>query len=640
MLPRNHDFDTKHPEKSTTKTYSNPAIPAGGTSDAVAVMFTFSFGSAFAATNAQTGVYDKQDRTDELYFPAAYQANVSATGGAEFGEYGITEAYKAELAKEWGKVLKNKADAVVVGNTQAADKFKINATNYYAVEKAEAKELITAAIESFKTATTAADARNAETNLVTKLNKLLKTAVDAEAFPASGSVTKANYLADLDVSMGTTLSQTVRKVYLLPEYGYLTAEDLDKADAVKVSTLANSAVTGVTDSSVIYDWFLNKGYRTLTDAKAHVAEFKAALVPLTADEIKKIQAEYDAINAKNKAAKDAFSAANGYGVANVEGVDLAGLDALYAEREAYEEKYAVSTASTDFSVGADPNKVKVWQAWTNFAEGSSNTQGFLVYVYANQYASEIKSVDLTNEDAVVALVDKIDEAKKAFKYITITDPASSKEYAALTKAYKNFQKDAENALATVELGSAFTRAANGKVYFDNAEKNVKALEANRAAYDRLAKKYAIYNDALEAKILAGEHNKAVVVGYDEKIDKIDTSKVQAYLNNATVKVTTKALGNNKIRVNARIDATSFNYILGEMTDGCTVRYKFYHKKAGAAAYKASKVKDRNYITYTKASLKKGTKYKFQCEVTIKDIDGKVVATKSYKASTVGSRICR
>lgn len=603
----------------------------------IAVMFTFSFGSAFAATNAQTGVYDKQDRTDELYFPAAYQAQATAST-PEFGEYGITEAYKAELAKEWGKVLKDKEVATpTVKLTQADNKFKINSTNYYAVEKAEAKELITAAIESFKTATTAADARKAETNLVTKLNKLLKTAVDAEAFPASGSVTKANYLDTLDVAMGTTLSKTEKKTYLLPEYGYFTAADLDKE--------TGAVVSGLTEKTLVYDWFLDKGYRTLTDAKAHVAEFKAALVPLTADEIKKIQAEYDAINAKNKAAKDAFSAANGYGVANVEGVDLAGLDALYAEREAYEEKYAVPSANvtgnTDFEVN-DPNgtKVALWKKWTNFAEGSSNTQGFLVYVYANQYASEIKSVDLTNEDAVVALVDKIDEAKKAFKYITITDPASSKEYAALTKAYKNFQKDAENALATVDQFTPYKTAANGKVYFDNAEKNVKALEANRAAYDRLAKKYAIYNDALEAKILAGEHNKAVVVGYDEKIDKIDTSKVQAYLNNATVKVTTKALGNNKIRVNARIDATSFNYILGEMTDGCTVSYKFYHKKAGAASYKASKVKDRNYITYTKASLKKGTKYKFQCEVTIKDIDGKVVATKSYKASTVGSRICR
>ena len=606
-------------------------------------MFTFSFGSAFAA-NPQTGVYDKQDRTDELYYPAAYQANVSAT---EFGEYGITEAYKAELVKTWGKVLKDKTQAADDKLTQAKNNFNINATNYYAVEKAEAKELITAAIESFKTATTAADARKAEKNLVTKLGKLTKIEVEKEAFPTTtpAGPAKDNYLDNLDVKMGAsnTLSSAAKAYYLLPEYGYFDAASLDKDTEVKVSALT-TAVDGAgtkTQKDLVYEWFLDKGYRTLADAKAHVAEFKAALVPLTADEIKKIQAEYDAINAKNKAAKDAFTPGS-YGMASADGVDLAGLDALYAERKAYEEKYAVNTTGGgNFTVGADPNKVKVWQTWTNFHDTTgSNTEDFLVYVYANQYASEIKSVDLTNEDAVVALVDKIDEAKKAFKYITITDPASSKEYAALKKAYENFQKDAKNALATADQFTPYKQAANGKVYFDNAEKNVKALEANRAAYDRLAKKYAIYDDALEAKILAGEHNKAVVVGYDEKIDKIDTSKVQAYLNNATVKVTTKALGNNKIRVNARIDATSFNYILGEMTDGCTVSYKFYHKKAGAASYKASKVKDRNYITYTKASLKKGTKYKFQCEVTIKDIDGKVVATKSYKASTVGSRICR
>ena len=60
----------------------------------------------------------------------------------------------------------------------------------------------------------------------------------------------------------------------------------------------------------------------------------------------------------------------------------------------------------------------------------------------------------------------------------------------------------------------------------------------------------------------------------------------------------------------------------------------------ATSFKGPKEKSRNYITYTKASLKKGTKYQFQCGVVIKDKDGKVVAEKSYKASTVGSRICR
>ena len=175
-------------------------------------MFTFSFGSAFAA-NPQTGVYDKQDRTDELYYPAAYQANVSAT---EFGEYGITEAYTAELVKTWGKVLKDKTQAADDKLTQAKTNFNINATNYYAVEKAEAKELITAAIESFKTATTAADARKAEKNLVTKLGKLTKTEVEKEAFPTTtpAGPAKDNYLDTLDVSMGTTLSKTEKKTYL------------------------------------------------------------------------------------------------------------------------------------------------------------------------------------------------------------------------------------------------------------------------------------------------------------------------------------------------------------------------------------------------------------------------------------------
>ena len=120
----------------------------------------------------------------------------------------------------------------------------------------------------------------------------------------------------------------------------------------------------------------------------------------------------------------------------------------------------------------------------------------------------------------------------------------------------------------------------------------------------------------------------------------DTKKLQAYLNNATLKVTTKALGNSKIRVNARFDAETYKDIVAECGNDYTISYKFYQKSAKATSFKGPKEKSRNYITYTKASLKKGTKYKFQCEVTIKDIDGKVVATKSYKASTVGSRICR
>ena len=71
-----------------------------------------------------------------------------------------------------------------------------------------------------------------------------------------------------------------------------------------------------------------------------------------------------------------------------------------------------------------------------------------------------------------------------------------------------------------------------------------------------------------------------------------------------------------------------------MGEGSTITYQFYYKKAANTAYKAGKVKTVNYTTF---KLAKGTKYNFRCQVVIKDADGKVVATKDYKASTVGTR---
>ena len=130
------------------------------------------------------------------------------------------------------------------------------------------------------------------------------------------------------------------------------------------------------------------------------------------------------------------------------------------------------------------------------------------------------------------------------------------------------------------------------------------------------------------------------MGADADYDVKDVTKLQNYLNNATLKVTTTALGNSKIRVQAKFDAETYKDIVGQLKDGYTISYKFYHKTAKATAFKGPKEKDRNYITYTKLSLKKGVKYKFQCGVVIKDAQGNVVAEKSYKASTTGSRVCR
>ena len=590
----------------------------------IAVMFTFSFGSAFAAVTGQTGTYEKNETKDQLLNNTAF---VKQTG-----EYGITEAYRDALVKDWNRVAGDYG-TISGAVTQADAGYKINSTNYYTAEKAEAKELVNAAIESFKAATTAKDAKTAEDKLVAKLSKLVKSAIDTKMRTDLSPATAANYLDTLDVALGSVLSVSAKDHYLLPGYGYIDEANLDvptKTVADLDAAVAKTAITGVTtEEDLIEYWFIDNGYRTLADAKAHLAEFKAALVPLTAAEVTKIQAEFDAIDAKAKAAKDAFTLGGGYAVSTVDGVDLDALEAIYAEEKAYEEKYAATAGST-LTVGANT----LYRAWTSF-KGTNSTEEFLAYVYGNQYASEIKAVDLTSEDAVVALVDKIDDLQYVYDYITIPAPAASKEYTALTKAYNNFKKAAEDAL-TAAGSFEWISGTDAKAYFNDSEKNVKALEANRAAYDKLVKTYgsSCYDDALEAKILAGEHNKAAAAGYDEKADKIDTSKVQAYLNNATVKVTTKALGSKKVRVNAAIDATSFNYILGEMTDGCTVSYQFYYKKAANTTYKAGKVKDVNYTTF---KLVKGTKYNFQCQVVIKDADGKVVATKDYKASTVGTR---
>ena len=221
-------------------------------------------------------------------------------------------------------------------------------------------------------------------------------------------------------------------------------------------------------------------------------------------------------------------------------------------------------------------------------------------------------------------------------------------------AYEHFLKADVKAFNDLDDFDTITKGSieNGvqKYYFDASEKNVGAVKAQRAAYDALVANYgyADLDDAAanglvyrlaaqaEAAILAAEHNQGADAGYDVK----DTKKLQAYLNNATLKVTTKALGNSKIRVNARFDAETYKDIVAECGNDYTISYKFYQKTAKATSFKGPKEKSRNYITYTKASLKKGTKYKFQCGVVIKDAQGNVVAEKNYRASTTGSRVCR
>ena len=587
-------------------------------------MFTFSFGSAFAA---QTIDYEAGKTAKVLYIEEAFADKT--------GEYGITEAYKYNVTKGLQAILDNEATSsdqtVDTKTTTKDDTYNISATNYYAPEKTAAKVAVEKAITDVKAATKAKSVVEILDALKEKLDKLVKTNATLADYKTKAAASTASVdFNDLIADYGADTTTTTQSKYdfYLPGYG--------KIAKTSITTTATDLKTLATTYGFVIDWFMDKEYRV--DFESGVTAMLNALVVVDESYNNAVNKEKNELRNEARTYAKKYNATAYMNTLTVS--DLDGINTLLGKVKDFNAKYkGFAGASADvFDV----------MSVANFKDGLE----YLAATYFNQYYGEIVALPASNKlddtkkaDVIAlyqkakALNDSYTKVWAALKAASSTAPQkveSASKWSTLENAY-TFYKDADTSNLTA-LNSKFT-AVKGKD-FDNSAENVKALEDARKLYDENVKNYKAYNSAVEAKILAAEHNKGAAAGYKEKEDKIDTSKVQAYLNNATVKVTTKALGNTKIRVNARIDATSFNYILGEMSDGCTVSYKFYYKKAGAASYKASKVKDRNYITYTKVSLKKGTKYKFQCEVTIKDVDGKVVATKSYKASTVGSRICR
>lgn len=610
----------------------------------IAVMFTFSFSSAFAAVDWTGETASKYLTEQGDYELGTALIDTTAARGTE----GITEAYRAELTAE----------------AKAELKYVKSGTPFYAPEKAEAISLIEAYIESLKTVKTAKDAKDlkdklakevgvftAPSTLVTTNSTLKdKATVRTAAANATTGIAAAG-TATVDITR-IVVRATGNDLYL-PGYvkldksaNVVTAGNPAKSELVLTGGVAAKAseifvanpASGVHESVV--NWFMNNDYRTKDDFAAGARAFAAALKAVDAAYTKTVTDEFDAIQAEiyKYVDKDA-TARRGLPIS-----DLEGIDALVKKINDFNDNYAgfgKTLAVTEF-------------------KAAITGEGKLADNYFDQYYSEVSAIPevkkLTDADkaTVVALYKKVVALEDSYDDVWTYAGAGSAavnayDFAKLKDAYEHFLKKDVKAYGELAKFDEMTKGTAGKYYFDASEKNVNALKAKRAAFDALVKDYGYadlakvaggmsYADAAkaEALILAAEHNMTADAEYDVK----DNTKVQAYLNNATVKVTTKALGNTKIRVNAKIDTVSFEKILGEMEAGSTVTYKFYHKTAKATAYKASKEKDRNYITYTKKSLKKGTKYKFQCEVIIKDANGNVVATKDYKASTIGSRVCR
>ena len=603
-------------------------------------MFTFSFSSAFAAVD-WTGEATSKYLTEQ----GDYEINTAVTGEtseADRGTEGITEAYRAELTKNAKAQLKTIKKNDDVANVVTG----VDAHKFDAPEKAKAVSLYETYIESLKTVKTAKDAVELKKDLedaVKALDDKYTTTYDG-AFAAATGV-------KLNLDRINKRYEDAPVKYYLPGYG----------------VIAYNVTDDVKDIAEAKAWLRDNDYRASKDEiEAGAKALVSALVPMTktyTDGVKDEQGKI--LDEIYKYVDKAYESRKGLQISELEGVD-----ALVKKIKAFNEKYE------GLKLGDSAEEVKIdVEDFVNAIKGGEigaapNTKTVigLAANYFDQYYSEVSAVPevkkLTDADkaTVIALYKKVnalfDNYADVWDYANITElptnnnNALAYDYGKLKDAYDYFLEKDVKAFGDLEKFTEMKKvgtAPNQKAYFDASEKNVNALKAQRAAYDALASNYGYadlagatpglsYDNAAkaEALILAAEHN----MGADAEYDVKDTTKLQNYLNNATLKVTTNALGNNKIRVQARFDADTYKDIVAECGNDYTISYQFYHKTAAASTYKAAKVKDRNYITYTSKSLKKGVKYKFQCGVVIKDAQGNVVAEKSYKASTIGSRVCR
>ena len=619
-------------------------------------MFTFSFGSAFA-TVSWTGEATSKYLTEENDYTAIFDAagTVDKTKGTE----GITEAYRAALTSEAKAMLS----------------YAKKAGTFYAPEKAEAVAAIEAYIEALKTVKTAKDAATLKVDVEKKVGKWNST---AETFPGGTLKLASGVLADatnaaknltdtIDVTRILARAEAKDDLYL-PGYDRFVRDDtVDTTtpgkNVIKIGTeteIGKIFASTEDNAKAIVAWLLDNDYRTADEIKTGVSEIATAFTPVNTafkttydNEIAAIQKEMWAFEDKAlKATKRGLSVA-----------ELEALDALVKKINDFNEKYAGYNANGSASLAS--NTLAEAISSTDHAKASLAFNYFSQYYAETAAVPEVKKLTDADKATVIALYKKVEALGDSYSAVwkfgndktsgainTGVNVTYVEDYAKLKAAYKHFIEADVKAFKNLADFDAYTKggAQNGTdlYYFDASEKNVSAMKAQRAAYDALVSNYGYadlkdsafgnYTTAVndEALILAAEHNQGADADYDVK----DTQKLQAYLNNATLKVTTKALGNSKIRVNARFDAETYKDIVAECGNDYTISYKFYQKSAKATSFKGPKEKSRNYITYTKASLKKGTKYKFQCGVVIKDAQGNVVAEKSYKASTTGSRICR
>ena len=632
-----------------------------------AVICTFSFGSAFAQSEyvGTTPVNKLADTTDFYGY----------NGANTQGTLGITEAYRDDVTDTIEDILAGVTSNVHVSDTNLNDTnvdVAILSSNYYAGEKEVAKAAAEKALADVKAATTDKAAYVILDDLEDTLAKLTKTYVDAKY--AEG----ISYLSEAYVTYGKNLATS--NYYFLEGYGYFYAKDIDSKYQAAVATATDNGDYDTNKGAYeagcypfVQQWLFDNGYNTKAEVKTGLTVLASKLVPVTDAFKAALWVEWNAIENEftaYKSSNDNFlgsSAAYGVG-------DMDTMEALLAKADDFLAKYALQkNENTGDATWSNAAVGTTHTTGDNFHEWDFTTGAFrtvllnTVAAYATKDYAAVKALadykKLTDADKanVIALYDYVDNCGYAYEYIadflgediTVVNlgwaaVGTNSYYANLGSAYEAFL--AADQAAFKNLKGFKVHSQNGTtsaapVEFDATAANVDAIAAQRAAYDEFVKNYGYsteigvtgkVNKVVEAELLAAEYNQKAAAGFDAKEEKVDTAKVQAYLNNATVTVKSTKLAAKKVRVQAKVNGTDFAALMAVLSQNdLTLSYKFYHKAPGKS-FKLTKTKGVNYITYTSKSLKAG-KNSFRVGLVVKDADGKVVAEKSYQASSLAYR---
>ena len=204
----------------------------------IAVMFTFSFGSAFAVTDFDGKNYQAMQEGD-------YYATGTVSHGVA-GASGITDAERDAYVADLEKAVKTLGDDATYLTKKYCGNHLTNVTNY-----------VKEALEAAKVTTTS-----------TGLDQIKK---DLAAKVATAK-TKDNLITDLQTQYNTATSTTGYSItlrlaegtYLLPGYGYYkttAANEVVKIDSQKIDTTVK-----------LLDWMLDNGYETKSQIESTAAQ--------------------------------------------------------------------------------------------------------------------------------------------------------------------------------------------------------------------------------------------------------------------------------------------------------------------------------------------------------------------------------